>query len=205
MVEYIYANFDLSEKDTCTCTVYCDGEVVGGGPMTFRSGIYLYKFEVTKAGSYYAVIKATDKTANKYFKEYSFTIFEEAIPNIVELSETNFKLSQIQSKLGQKEHTIDTLLQELLAYETGVTPVPYMYPVTALNTRFSHSVEDNALIMNNKGVGVTGAKLAFTNNDDGEKSVVYSFEGYWGVFLKHGSYTVEITYNDFVFKDVITV
>lgn len=205
MTEYIYANFDLSEKDTCTCTVYCDGEVVGGGPMTFRSGIYLYKFEVTKAGSYYAVCRATDKQANKYFKEYSFTIFEEAIPNVVELSETNFKLGQIQSKLGSKEYTIDTYLQELLAYETGVTPVPHMYPVTALNTKLAYSSDNNAALLNEKGNGITGAKLTFTNNLDGETSVVYSFEGYWGVFLKHGSYTVEITYNDFVFKDTITV
>lgn len=205
MVEYIYANFDLSEKDICTCTVFCDGEVVGGGPMTFRSGIYLYKFEVTRAGSYYAVCTAKDKAANKYFKEYSFTIFEEAIPNVVELSETNFKLNQIQSKLGQKEYTIDAYLQELIAYETGVTPVPHMYPVTALNTKFTYGEGKNAVITSKSGKGVTGAMVTFTNNFDGEKSVVYSFEGYWGVFLKHGSYTVEITYNDFVFKDTITV
>lgn len=204
MIEIIYAFYNDKQFDNVTCKVFRNGEVVGGGIMTFKSGLYSYPYEVDRAGNYYATCKAVKGNEVQY-STYTFNVFEDAIPNIIEIDSIQAKLVQLQEKLGKESKTIDTLLTELLAYETGVTPLPYLKPVTALNTNFCFCDNKDSILVDESGHGIDNAEICFTNQLDNKTYVTYSHKGYWGLYLKQGNYDVTITFNDTVLEDTLTV
>lgn len=202
--EIIYAFFDDKQFDSVTCKVFRDGEAVGRGIMTFASGLYTYAYEVERAGSYYAICKAIkgDETA---YKTYSFNAFEDAVPNVINIEAVETKLRELQEKLGAEDKTIDTLLTELLAYETGVTPLPMIKPVTALNTSFCFCNNKDSIIVDESGHGLDNVAISFTNQLDSEVYTTYTCKGYWGIYLKPGNYSVTITMGSIVLEDELII
>lgn len=202
--EIIYAFFDNQEFDEVTCKVYCDKQAAGGGIMEFSGGLYVFEYEVGRAGSYFAVCKATKGNTVKY-QTYAFAVFEDVIPNIVELSSVEARLHELQAKLGGESKTIDTLLTELLAYETGVTPLPYIKPVTCLNTNFCFCDNKDSIIVDETGHGLDNVELNFINQLDNKCYITYTHKGYWGTYLKPGSYNVNIIVDNTMLEDILVV
>lgn len=204
MKELIYAFYDDKRFDTVTCKIYKNGETVGGGVMTFASGLYTFEYEVESAGSYYATCRAV-KGAEVAYKTYAFNVFEDAIPNVINVEAVETKLRELQDKLGVNDKTIDTLLTELLAYETGVTPLPNIKPVTALNTHFCFCDNKDSIIVDESGHGLDNVEVSFMNKLDSKIYTTYTCKGYWGIYLKSGNYAVAITIGDTVLEDELTV
>lgn len=196
MKEYIYASFDGAEMDSVVCNIYCDGISIGGGPMKFMNKIYSYEFTVPKAGSYFCLCEGT-KAGKKHYKDFSFTVFEDAVPQYVNIESILTGLEQIKSKMGaDDQYTIDELFQQLISFETGVTPLPHIYPITALNSRLCFCEGNNSMIITKKGEGVTGAKVVFKRKDTQEEYICYTTLGYWGLYLPVGSYSVTMTHKN---------
>lgn len=205
MKEIIYAFFDNQEFDNVTCKVYRNGEAGGGGVMSFASGLYTYEYKVEQAGSYFAVCMANKTGAQTQYQTYAFSVFEDAIPNVVELSSVEARLNELQTKLGGETKTIDELLTELLAYETGVTPLPYIKPVTCLNTNFCFCDNKDSIIVDETGHGLDNVELTFINQLDNKCYTTYTHKGYWGLYLKPGNYKVCIALDDTLLEDNLTV
>lgn len=196
MKEYIYATFDGAEMDYVVCNIFCDGTSVGGGPMKFFNKIYSFEFEVPKAGSYFCLCEGM-KDHKKQYKDFCFTVFEEAIPQYVNIESILFRIEQIKSKLGTDDkHTIDDLMQQLISYETGITPLPHLYPITALNSKLCFCEGSNSMLITKTGEGITGAKVIFKNQDTQYEYICYTTLGYWGLYLPAGRYDVTMTHNN---------
>lgn len=201
MKEYVYATFGGAEMDSVVCNIFCDGISIGGGPMTFANKIYSFEFTVPKAGSYFCLCEGT-KAGKKDYRDFSFTVFEDAVPQYVNIDSILFGLEQIKSKLGKDDkNTIDGLMQQLISYETGVTPLPFLYPITALNSKLCFCEGNNSMILSKTGEGVTGAKVMFKNKGTQEEYICYTTFGYWGFYLPVGSYSVTISYNNSVYTE----
>lgn len=202
--EVIYAFFDNQEFDQVTCKVYRDKEAAGGGIMEFSGGLYVLDYEVERAGSYFAVCTATKGGMTQY-KTYPFAVFEDVVPNVVELSSVEARLHELQAKLGKETKTVDELLTELLAYETGVTPLPYIKPVTCLNTNFCFCDNKDSTIVDETGHGLDNVEINFVNQLDNKCYITHTHKGYWGLYLKPGNYKVSIIVDNTLLEDTLTV
>lgn len=206
MIEYIYCTFDGQEMDSVTCSVYCNGETIGGGPMERYNKVYKLAYEITTPGSYFALCEGK-KGSESQFKTFPFTVYEEPVPEVIDIEDIMAKLNTIKEKLGSEDQeSLQDMINELTSYETGVSPLPYLKPITALNTNISIFLEaNNSMLVDQTGEGLTGGKIVFKDKSTDEEFVTYTKLGYWGIYLPVGAYDVTLTYKDYTATDVLVV
>lgn len=206
MIEYIYCTFDGQEMDSVTCSVYCNGETIGGGSMERYNKVYKLEFDITKPGSYFALCEGK-KGSESYFRTFPFTVYEEPVPELIDVEAIMIKLNTIKEKLGNEDQeSLQDLINELTSYETGVSPLPYLKPITALNTNISIFLEaNNSMLIDQNGEGLTGGKIVFIDKETGDEYVTYTKLGYWGIYLPVATYDVTLTYEDYTATDSLIV
>lgn len=213
MTYFVYAAFTENNKevmvDSATCTIYQNGTSVDAGVMTkISNGIFYYKYNYEQAGTYLARCVGSRTGADNLLDTKVFEIVEDIRPHYVNVESIENKLAEIKSKIGDAySDSLEGLLHELTSYSTGTTPLPSLYPVTALNCIFDSMPGDNSMIIDSYGIGITGAKISFfkDGNVSNPPYITYSTNGYWGVYVPAAVYLVRIETNGGLFEDTMEV
>lgn len=213
MKYFVYATFKALDKeaviDSATCTIYQNGNSsVASGVMTrISNGIFFYEFEYEQAGTYLARCIASRVGADNLLDTKVFEIVEDIRPQYLNIEPIENKLAEIKTKLGVAySESLESLLHELTSYSTGTSPIPNLYPITAMNCKFP-SIPGNAIVTTTVGIGITGAKVSFYPNNDINNNpyITYTSNGYWGVYIPAGVYLVRIDTGFNIFEDVLEV
>lgn len=200
MFYYVYAAFTENDKevmiDSATCTIYQNGMNVDSGVMTrIANNIFYYRYDYELAGTYLARCVGSRAGADNLLDTKVFEIVEDIRPHYVDISLIDNKLAEIKSKIGTSyTDSIEQLLHELTSYSSGATPIPGLYPVTALNYHFD-TRDDNSIVVDKLGNSITGAKVSFFKDGNVENPpccVTQTHNGYWGVYVPAAVYLVRI-------------